>query len=93
MAGDDAVGIIDQDRIDKPVSPDGLGDLGNLLVGVGTGIGSACLHPGKRPKAFSGLVLLLASFRPPKLDLEDVAPANTEIIQDKTAAIIMKRFD
>ncbi len=38
MAGDDAVVVVDQDRVGPAEGPDGGGDLGHLLVGMGPGI-------------------------------------------------------
>jgi hypothetical protein len=41
VAGNDAVSVIDQDRVGETKPPDGIGDLGNLLLGVGSGVGRA----------------------------------------------------
>jgi len=44
VASNDAVSVIDQDRVSKTEPPDGIGDLDNLLLGVGTGISRAGLQ-------------------------------------------------
>ena len=75
VTGDDAVSVIDQNRVGKAKPPDSIGDLGNLLLGVRARVGRA------RLQGTHGLVVRLGG----------LAPANGEIIQDKTAAIIMKR--
>jgi hypothetical protein len=44
VPGYDAVSVIDKDGIGKTKSPDGIGDLSNLLLRVGTGVGRARLQ-------------------------------------------------
>jgi hypothetical protein len=43
VAGNNAINVIDQDGICETKSPDGVGDLDNLLLRMGAGIGSARL--------------------------------------------------
>jgi hypothetical protein len=59
-----AVRVIDQNRVGKTKPPDGIGDLGNLLLGVRAGwLRGALGQPGldKRWKVSSDLVLSATS--------------------------------